>query len=284
MLRNTREQVALITGASSGIGLELTRKLLEEGWQVIALNRSAVPSGDIPLQQAVQSGQLRIYTVGDLADYESLRYALQEVREKESFIDVLFNNAGGSFHELTYSRQGRETHYELMTVVPYIITMELKELLLKGHLKTVINTSSTALNMIKSFDLEQLERPKKFRKLLGPYAASKLGLSLWTEAVAPWLAKEGILIRSVDPGSNNTLRKGKQSGLPIWLEPIMRYFFAPPTHGASLLLDGAFGEHRGQTGVFVNKGKIQSLPFRAYSEPLLERLQQVYTEEYKLIR
>lgn len=284
MLRNTKEQVALITGASSGIGLELTRKLLEEGWQVIALNRSAVPSGDIPLQQAVQSGQLRVYTVGDLADYESLRYALQEVHEKEPLIDVLFNNAGGSFHELTYSRQGRETHYELMTVVPYIITMELKELLLKGNLKTVINTSSTALNMIKSFDLEQLQRPKKFRKLLGPYAASKLGLSLWTEAVAPLLAKEGILIRSIDPGSNNTLRKGKKSGLPIWLEPIMRYFFAPPTHGASLLLEGALGEHRGQTGVFVNKGKIQSLPFRAYAEPLLARLQQIYTEEYKLIR
>lgn len=284
MLRNTREQVALITGASSGIGLELTRKLLEEGWQVIALNRSTLPSGDMPLQQAIHNGQLRIYTVGDLADYESLRYALQEVREKEALIDVLFNNAGGSFHELTYSRQGRETHYELMTVVPYIITMELKELLLKGNLKTVINTSSTALNMIKSFDLEQLQRPKKFRKLLGPYAASKLGLSLWTEAVAPLLAKEGILIRSIDPGSNNTLRKGKKSGLPIWLEPIMRYFFAPPTHGASLLLEGALGEHRGQTGVFVNKGKIQSLPFRAYAKPLLERLQQIYTEEYKLIR
>ena len=284
MLGNTREQVALITGASSGIGLELTRKLLDKDWQVIALNRSTVPSGDMLLQQAIQNGQLRTYTVGDLADYDSLRHALQEVREKEPFIDVLFNNAGGSFDELTYSRQGRETHYELMTVVPYIITMELKELLLKGNLKTVINTSSAVLNMIKSFDLEQLERPKKFRKLLGPYAASKLGLSLWTEAAAPLLDKEGILIRSVDPGSNNTLRKNKKSGLPIWLEPIMRYFFAPPTHGASLLLDGAIGEHRSKTGVFLIKGKVRSLPFRTLAQPVLERVEQIYREEFGKVR
>ncbi|XXY39185.1 SDR family NAD(P)-dependent oxidoreductase [Sorangium sp. So ce260] len=42
---NTKEhdKVALITGANHGIGLELTRRLLSEGFQVIALNRSGFP-------------------------------------------------------------------------------------------------------------------------------------------------------------------------------------------------------------------------------------------------
>lgn len=282
MQYDTKHQVALITGANSGIGLELTRKLLHEGWQVVALNRSEVPSGDRLLQQAVNQGQLRIYKVADLADYDSLRRTLQKVRESEPFIDVIFNNAGQSFPELTYTPQGRETHYELLTIVPYLITMELKELLLKGQLKTVINTSSSALNMLKTFELEQLEHPPKFRKMLGPYAASKLALSLWTEALAPSLAKEGILIRSVDPGNNNTVRKGQKSGLPIWLEPLMR-FTPPPTHGAGLLYDAALGEHRSKSGVFIIKGKIQSLPFRTLAKPVLERVEQIYREEFSKV-
>lgn len=40
MSKNQREHIALITGASNGIGLALTRKMLSENWQVVALNRS----------------------------------------------------------------------------------------------------------------------------------------------------------------------------------------------------------------------------------------------------
>lgn len=280
MQSNKSEHVAMITGANSGIGLELARKLLAKGWQVIALNRSEVPTEDMELQKAISSEQLRDYKVADLTDYDSLRLALQKLHNKEPYIDVIFNNAGQSFPELTYSRQGRETHYELMTVVPYIILMELKDLLLKGRLKTVINTSSSALNMRKSFNLELLERPQKFRKVVGPYAASKLALSLWTEAIAPSLANEGILIRSVDPGVNNTVRKGQKSGLPIWMKSFMR-FSSPPTHGAGLLFDSAVGEHRSKTGVFLIKGKIQSLPFRESAPQLLKRLEEIYHQQFK---
>ncbi len=134
--------------------------------------------------------------------------------------------------------------------------------------------------MRKSFNLEQLERPQKFRKVVGPYAASKLALSLWTEAVAPSLANEGILIRSVDPGVNNTVRKGQKSGLPFWMKAFMR-FTSPPTLGAGLLFDSAVGEHRSKTGVFLIQGKIQSLPFRASAPQLLERLEEIYRRQFK---
>ncbi|MGG6310820.1 SDR family NAD(P)-dependent oxidoreductase [Paenibacillus macerans] len=280
MHTNERENIALITGASSGIGLELARKLLDEGWQVVALNRSDVPAGEMKLHKAVNTGQFRIYKTADLTDYASLRRTLEEIKAKEPRIDVLFNNAGRSFPDLTYSKQGRENHYELMTVVPFIILMELKELLLNGSHKTVINTSSSALKMTKAFNLDQLERPKTFRKLIGPYATSKLALSLWTGAIAPLLGQEGILIRSVDPGSNNTLRKGKSSGLPIWLKPVMKFFFAPPTHGAGRLYDGAFGEQRGKTGVFLVKGRIAEVKFGEHAPNVLKRITTIYEREF----
>lgn len=280
MNANQQENIAMITGASNGIGLELTRRLLSENWQVIALNRSDVPADDERLREAVKSGQLRIYRTADLADYASLRRTLEAVKENERRIDVLFNNAGGSFPELGYSSQGRESHYELMTVVPYIVLMELKELLKSGDLKTVIQTSSSALRMTKAFSLEILERPKTFRKLIGPYATSKLALSLWTEAIAPQLAQDGIQIRSVDPGGNNTLRKGKNSGLPLLVKPLMKLFFPPPTHGANQLYEGALGQHRDKTGVFLLKGQVAELKFKEQAGRVLDRVDEIYRQEY----
>ncbi len=280
MNANKRKNIALVTGASAGIGLELTRKLLSEEWQVVALNRSDFPKEDTKIQNAVMNGWLRIYKTADLTDYASLRGTLEEIKSKERRIDILFNNAGGAFHELSYSKQGREKHYELLTVVPYIILMELKELLKNGSLKTVINTSSSALKHVKEFNLEILERPKSFRKLFGPYAASKLALSLWTQAIAPQLAQEGIKIRSVDPGGNNTLRKGKKSGLPIVVSLLMKLFFSPPTHGANLLYKAALGEHRHETGVFLLKGRIAQLKFTDQSANVLEKIYGIYEQEF----
>lgn len=53
MNMNQHKNIALITGASAGIGLELTRKLLSEDWQVVALNRSDFPADDMRIQKAV---------------------------------------------------------------------------------------------------------------------------------------------------------------------------------------------------------------------------------------
>lgn len=280
MNTNHRENIALITGASSGIGLELTRKLLSEGWQVIALNRSDFPEDDFSVQEAVKNGWLRIYKVADLADFTSVRRTLEEVKSKEQRVDVLFNNAGGSLNKLSYSKQGREKHYEIMTVVPYIILMELKKLLQNGRLKTVINTSSSAFQFVKKINIDILERPETFRKLIGPYATSKLALSLWNEAIAPQLAKEGIKIRSIDPGSNNTLRKGKSSGLPLIVVPLMKLFFSPPTSGAAKLYEGALGEYRNETGVFLMKGQVADLKFRDQAPQILDRIHTIYMSEF----
>lgn len=272
-------RTALITGANHGIGLALSHRLLDEGWEVIALIRSAFAENDTLIQKALGSRQLRIYKA-DLSDFGQLRSALKEINDHEAHIDILFNNAGGSFPELILSKQGRELHYELQTVVPYIITMELKPLLLKGKLRTVVNTSSNAFMMKRSFDLGSLEHPAKFQMLTGPYADSKRAMSLWTEAVAPALAAEGILIRSADPGGNNTLRSGKKSGIPFWLRPITRMFFPAPTHGAGLLYQAALGEHSGRSGVFLHKNRVTPLQFSEHSSTILKNVQVIYEREF----
>lgn len=280
MNTNERENIALVTGANAGIGLALTKKLLAGRWQVAAVIRSDFPADDPDIREAIRRGWLRTYQTADLADFAGLRRVLEEIKAKERRIDVLFNNAGGSFPELSYSAQGREKHYDLMTVAPYIILMELMESLKNGRLKTVINTSSAAFKYTKALSIDILERPKTFRKLLGPYAASKLALSLWTQAVAPHLLKHGIRIRSVDPGGNNTLRKGKKSGLPVVVKALMKLFFSPPTQGADRLYEGALGEHRTKTGVYLQKGRGTELTHQDQAKSVLERMHTIYEREF----
>ncbi|MCD1258449.1 SDR family NAD(P)-dependent oxidoreductase [Paenibacillus athensensis] len=271
---------ALITGASSGIGLELARKLLQEGWQVAALVRSDLPADDPLLRAKALEGQLRVYKA-DLADFSSLRAALAEIKHKETKLDALFNNAGGSFPQLLYSKQGRELHYELQTVVPYIILQELKPLLLAGARRTVVNTSSNVVVMVKAFDPATLAQPTSFKKLFGPYATTKLALSLWTEAIAPQLAAEGITVVSADPGGNNTLRKGNSSGLPVIVRAMMKLIFPPPGVGAARLFDAGFGEQRGRPGELLIKGKPTKLKFGQQGQRVLQLVDTIYRETYK---
>jgi len=273
---------ALITGASNGIGLELTRMLLQEGWHVAVLVRSDMPADDPLLQQKTRDGELRVYKA-DLADFTALRRALTSIKQKEAKLDALFNNAGGSFPKLLYSKQGRELHYELQTVVPYIIVQELKPLLLAGALRTVVNTSSNVASLVKTFDPAALDRPAAFRKLFGPYAATKLALSLWTEALAPQLAAEGITVVSADPGGTNTLRKGNSSGLPFVVRTMMKLLFPPPSVGAARLYEAGFGERRGRPGELLIKGRPATLKFSEHGQHVLRLVDTIYRSEYAAV-
>ncbi len=151
---------------------------------------------------------------------------------------MLFNNAAAAVGGIVSSPQGREMHFEVNTVVPYIILMELKPLLEQGSLKTVINTSSNALLYIRQFTLETLQRPTAYKAITGPYGASKLALSLWTEELAPALLADGIEIRSACPGANKT-KMTSSKHFPKWLLLIRNLFFHPPSEGAARLYNAA---------------------------------------------
>jgi len=63
-----------------------------------------------------------------------------------------------------------------------------------GRLKTVINTSSQVLRFTKEFTIENLEHPKTFRKMVGPYAASKLALNLAAKQSTPKLTVDLVFV------------------------------------------------------------------------------------------
>lgn len=277
MLKSERK-TALVTGANSGIGLELTKKLIENGWEVAALIRSEFPKEELKLQQKIRQGDIRIYNA-DLSDFTQLKPTLIQIKEKETKLDALFNNAGGSFSNLRFSPQGRELHYEIQTVVPFIITMELLDLLKRGNSAIVIQTSSEAFKFKKSFVPEELANPPKFVKLIGPYASTKLAITLWTHALAPELKREGVTIISIDPGNNNTMRKGRNGGLPLIMQPFIRLFGPHPSVGASRLFAG-LERSPNEAGLYISKGKPAEFNFKQHAPKILVQVQSVYEKEF----
>lgn len=283
MTREKSTKIALITGASAGIGFELTRRLLTEGWEVAALFRSDFARKDNIIQDAINRDQLRVYKA-DLTDYTQLRRVLEQIKNGEDHIDILFNNAGGTLPELQFSLQGRELHYELQTVVPYILFMELRGLLQKGEEKTVVNTTSKGFRYVKQFDPDSLARPTTFKKMFGPYNTTKLALSLWTRELGAKVASEGYRLISVDPGTNNTMRKGKKSGLPFYIKPMMRFFFSHPREGADLLRNAEEKSNTYPPGSFILKGQPAEIPHAESGVKVLGMVQRIYEKEFLAIK
>jgi NAD(P)-dependent dehydrogenase (short-subunit alcohol dehydrogenase family) len=271
-------KTALVTGARTGVGYELAKKLLAEGWQVAALNRSDMAAGDPLIDAALKDGRLRVYK-GDLADFKSLKAAIAAIKTGETKIDVFFNNAGVGTDGIFFSPQRREMHFEVNSVAPYILLQELKALVAQGDDKIVINTSSNSLLFLKAFDPALLERPTVFKKLFGPYAASKMALSLWTQEIAGAMSAEGIDIRSACPGPNKTPMT-EQPGMPWWLKPFVAFVFPLPTKGAGLLYKAAFGKHRGTGGVFLNKNEATPLKFAAQGPRVFQLVDGIYRREF----
>ena len=216
------QRTAVVTGTTHGIGAALEHRLLDAGWQLITINRSAAPPGD---------GVQRI--TAELAEPASTHDAITAVRETDRFIDLLINNAGVLLPEHHYTATGFEHHYTVNTLAPYLLATGLKDRLAAGS--AVITVSSFALFRAGPLNLDTLIRPTgSVRKLFGIYAQSKLATSMTTAALATDYAAAGITLRSIDPGPTRS-NMTASSGLPMYLRPWRPFFTSADKAAASIL-------------------------------------------------
>ena len=279
MEQDLRDRTALVTGGNSGVGLELTKTLLARGAEVAALVRSDFPADEVETTRARSEGRLRVYRA-DFADFASLKKGLAAVKEGEQKLDLLFNNAGAALPDLRHSVRGHEAHFELNTLIPFIVLEELGPLLATGKLKTVVQTSSITLRFLREFSLELLENPVKFVRYFGPYGASKLALTLWTREAAPAWAARGIVLLSACPGATRTkMTSSPKRGLAKFLFPLMSHTAA---EGARRILEAALSAEKHPAGSFLSgaKGKVVQPGFLVEAPRVLARVRELYEEEY----
>jgi len=179
----------LITGCSSGFGLEIAKHFLAQGWKVVATMRT--PREDL----LPASEHLRVLPL-DVADPASIRRAVEAAGQ----VDVLVNNAGiglmGAF-EGTAMDTVREV-FETNTFGTLALTQALLP-------QFRVRGSGTIVNVSSSTTLVPLP-------LLSVYTASKAAVNAFTESLALELAEFGVRVSLVLPGRSPETPFSKNAG------------------------------------------------------------------------
>ncbi|MEM9337750.1 MAG: SDR family NAD(P)-dependent oxidoreductase [Bacteroidota bacterium] len=257
----------VITGGHSGMGFELTKKLLKEGHKIGLIVRSESRKETTrKLFQDLDSVEIFI---ADLSKRTEIEQVADQIKSSWERIDGLFNNAGLLLDKLYYSDYGNELQLEVNGISPYLLTKALKPLLDKAEHPFVVNTATGGLNNKNSVNIPAFKNPKKFTKLLGSYMDSKLVMVL----LMNHLSKEWKNIRfvSVNPGAIKT-KMTAGTGMPFWLKPIRNLLFSSPERGARSLFNAAFDPKYKGTGIFISEGKVRPMKYEINTEEINQLL------------
>lgn len=181
-------KVALITGATRGIGRQIAVTLAKEGYD-IALNYRRENEDLHSVVREVELNQVQCFAVkGDVSSFSDCEELVRQVIEKFGRIDVLVNNAGIT-KDMLLMRMKKEDFEQVIDVNlvgTFNVTKNVITSMLKARSGRIINISSV---VGVSGNAGQTN-----------YAASKAGMIGFTKSLAKEVASRGILVNAVAPG------------------------------------------------------------------------------------
>ncbi|MBF6590197.1 MAG: SDR family NAD(P)-dependent oxidoreductase [Ktedonobacterales bacterium] len=179
-------RVAIITGASSGIGAATARALARQGYAVAINARRSERLAALAQDIATAGGQT-LAIAGDITEAATRRALITATLERFGRLDVLINNAGMAITGTTetLSTDAIRAQFELNVLAPIELTrLALPEL--RRHRGVIINVVSLAA---------VVATPP-----VGIYSATKYALAGWTEALRRELLATGVRVCQVNPG------------------------------------------------------------------------------------
>ncbi|MEP0987166.1 SDR family NAD(P)-dependent oxidoreductase [Ekhidna sp.] len=215
MKNNSENKVAIVTGATGGIGFEVAKRLGHDGYTVI-LNGIEDEAGAERVEELSKEGINAEYHGFDVTNEEEVNSNIKAIGEKYGRIDVLVNNAGGL---------GGRSRFEEMTTEFYRKVMAL-------NLDSVFFTSRAAIPYLKKGEDATIINYTSNAGWnaggpgAGIYGTSKAGVHAITRALAKDLAEYGIRVNAVSPGTIDTpfhaqIKQTKPEVFASWKNNIM---------------------------------------------------------------
>ncbi len=227
-------KVALVTGATSGIGLWTAIGLRRAGARVIVTGRSASRLADACRQIAARSGQPEPETaLADFASLAAVRDLAGEIAGRAPRLDILVNNAGFMTWRRGLSADGYELTFAVNHLAPFLLTNLLLPQLRAATAARIVTLSSSAHRRGR-IDFDDLMATRRY-SAMAAYAQSKLANILFTVELARRLAGSGVVANSVHPGVVAT-GFGGWPGLPGVFWRAAQPFMLTPEQGAATSL------------------------------------------------
>jgi NAD(P)-dependent dehydrogenase (short-subunit alcohol dehydrogenase family) len=195
----------VVTGASTGVGLEVAKTFAAKGAQVVLACRDAERARRAVAAVTARTPWARTDTVAlDLASLASVRAAAADLRSRHPRVDVLINNAGVMWAPKSATTDGFETHFGTNHLGHFAFTGLVLDLLLPVAGSRVVVLSSPA-HRTGSLDFDDLGFDRRYRPIAA-YGRSKLANLLFAQMLQARLASAGARTTAVaaHPGGART--------------------------------------------------------------------------------
>jgi retinol dehydrogenase-12 len=198
-LESMRGKTCVITGATSGIGLETARRLGALGARLVLVGRNP-DKGEAAISRL--RGEVPGVAVemhyADLSRPDEIRRLADDLLKTASRIDVLVNNAGAVFADRNTTPDGLELTFALNHMGYFRLTALLRDRLIASAPARVVNVASEA-HRGSHLDFEDLQSSRHYKGWRA-YQRSKLANILFTRELARRLQGTGVTANSLHPG------------------------------------------------------------------------------------
>ena len=207
------ETVAIVTGASAGIGLQTALGLARAGMRVVMTGRNAARTESARRSVAERSGNPEVTTaLADFASLAQVRRLADELLQAYPRIAVLVNNAGLITPRREPSTDGYELTFAVNHLAPFLLTNLLLDRLKASAPARIVTVASEAHRGAAGIDPAQLAHPQDWSAVKA-YRCSKLCNILFTGELAARLAGSGVVATSLHPGVVATELGNRGGGL-----------------------------------------------------------------------
>lgn len=184
---STENRVAVVTGASRGIGLAIATRLARDGRHVVLVSRSAGPLAEVKAQVEASGGKASVLAV-DVGDAAAWQAALEKLVEQTGRLDILVNNAGITRDNLMLRMSDAEWDEVLSTNLKsaFVACRAAYRPMMRQRFGRIVNIASTSGVVGNAGQAN--------------YAASKAGLIGLTKSIARELGGKGVTANVIAPG------------------------------------------------------------------------------------
>jgi dehydrogenase/reductase SDR family member 12 len=227
------ERVAVVTGATSGLGRVVAEQLAALGARVVLVGRSREKLETAVSEIAQSTGSAALATeVADLSLKAEVRDLAKRLLGRGEAIHILVNNAAVLPAERELTAEGLETAFATDLLSPFMLTELLMPQLRSSAPARIVNVLSGGM-YLTGIDVDDLENLKGSYDGSRAYARAKRGLMILTEYWADQLADVGVTVNAMHPGWADT--PGVRHSLPGF-HKLTRPVLRTPEQGADTIV------------------------------------------------